>query len=294
MAWYSAFIRTGGISNAFVSTTGRQTLFVCGGTYSAFTATPSGNIYFNSAGTAVAFAATTPNAIYPVTGGLYLAFTVTPQAAPDKLLVLKNGDFDFASDYSSVTLADVTGDYNASTNPNGYQPAGDPPDPNRPYRSDLKLWTIYRILTSSTNPDQIIFPDSQASESDANYTYSLELPEAGIYELIMVGAPDAQDYADWQQQNLVEFAESQPDWFVTSTWVSADANLDNCLINKRWEFLESVMCGNCDTSYLEFYADYVAMYYAMQIQSTVAVDLYNKLTAYCNKGGCGCYSPYSC
>jgi hypothetical protein len=208
--------------------------------------------------------------------------------------VIRNGDFVFSTNYASVTLSDTTGEYNADTNPNGYQPPLDPPDANRPYRSDLKLWTIYRIKTSTT-PDQIIFPTSQANESEPEYTYSLETPTSGIYELILVGAPDAENYEDWQQENLVDYAKSQTDWFVNSTWVSIDANLDNCLINMRWAFLESIMCGNCDTSYLEFYADYVAMYYAMQIQSDVAMDLYTKLTNYCSKSGdCGCYNPYSC
>jgi hypothetical protein len=297
MAWYSAFTRTGGISNAFVSTTGRQTLFVCGGTYSAFTATTGSQVYFNSAGTSVVFAATTANAVFPLTAGMYSVFTTTVEANPDKLLVLQNGDFVFGTNYTSVTIADTTGVYDEQTNPNGYQPPLDPPDPLRPYRSDLKLWTIYRVKTSST-PDLLIFPTSQANESEAEYTYTLTIPESGVYELIMIGAPDAEDYENWNQDNLVDYARSQSNWFATSVWVTIDPALDKCLANYRWAFLESVMCGNCDTSYLAFYADYVALYYANQVQNaTVVNDLYTKLTAFCSGsdcGCCGCYSPYSC
>jgi hypothetical protein len=187
--------------------------------------------------------------------------------------------------------------YDAQTNPNGYQPPLDPPDALRPYRSDLKLWTIYQVLTSAT-PNQLVFPTSQANESEAEYTYSLTIPESGVYNLIMIGAPDAEDYENWQQNNLVEYAKSQTDWFAVQSWVSIDAALDKCLINYRWAFLESVMCGNCDTSYLAFYADYVALYYALQVQNLAVVqDLYTKLTAFCsgsNCGCCGCYSPYTC
>jgi len=294
MAWYSAFTKTSSVSNAFLTTTGRQTLFVCGGTTSAYTVTPGRQTFFPTGGKAEVFAITTPDIGFLITNGIYTVFTTTVPAEPDKLLKLQNGDFVFATNYTSVTISDTTGDYNEQTNPGGYQPPLDPPDPNRPYRSDLKLWTIYRIKTS-TAPNQLIFPTSQYSEIEPEYTYVLETPIQGVYELIMVGAPVAEDYANWQQDNLVDYAKSQIDWFVTSSWVLIDANLDICLINMRWAFLESIMCGNCNTTYLEFYADYVALYYAMQIQSNTAIDLYTKLINYCNKNGnCGCYNPYSC
>lgn len=294
MAWYSAFTRTGGISNAFASTTGQQTFIVCAGTYTAFSTITGGQVYFNAAGTAVVFAITSPNSVFSVTSGIKSVFTTTVEANPDKLLRLQNGDFDFATNYTSVTIADTTGVYDEQTNPYGYQPPTDPPNPNRPYRSDLKLWTIYRIKTSSA-PEQLVFPTSQANESEPDYTYSLTIPENGIYELIMIGAPNSENYEDWEQQNLFDYAKSQNNWFATSQWVTISADLDKCLTNLRWEFLTSVMCGDCDTSYLEFYADYVALYYANQIQSNTAIELYNKLTAYCNKSGnCGCDNSYSC
>ena len=297
MAWYSAFTRTGGISNAFISTTGRQTLFVCGGTYSAFTAITGGQVYFNSAGVAVVFAATIQSAVYPVTGGISNAFTTTVQPPPAKLLRLQIGDFVLNTDYTSIDIADITGEYNAATNPYGYTPAGDPYNPNRPRRSDLKLWTIYRVITSTTSTD-LQFPTSQTEQSDPVYTYSLTIPESGVYDLIMIGAPDTEDYANWQQPNLFDYANSQDNWFATSQWMTIDPVLDICLINYRWAFLESVMCGNCDTSYLAFYADYVALFYANQVQNEAVVDaLKLKLTAFCsgsNCGCCGCYSQYSC
>ena len=297
MAWYSAFTRTGGISNAFVSTTGRQTLFVCGGTYSAFTAITGGQVYFNSAGIAVAFAATTQNAVFPLTANISRAFTTTVQPPPDKLLRLQIGDFVLSTDYTSIDITDITGVYNVTTNPYGYTPAGDPYDPNRPRRSDLKLWTVYRVITSSA-PEDLQFPTSQAEQSDPDYTYSLTIPERGVYDLIMIGAPDTENYANWQQDNLFGYANSQDNWFATSQWLTIDPDLDICLANYRWRFLQSVMCGDCDTSYLAFYADYVALFYANQVQNTiVAQDLYTKLTAFCSGsdcGCCGCYTPYTC
>lgn len=293
--WYSVFTKTGGISKAFTTTSGSQTLFVCGGDYSAFTTTSGSHLYFASAGNPMAFVITTPNnMIFPLIAGLYSAFTTVVQNEPTKLLQIKNGDFDFNTDYTTISLADITGVYDAQTNPGGYQPPLDPPDPLRPYRSDLKLWTIYRIKTSDL-PDEINFPTSQANESDVDYTYTLTIPENGVYEIMMIGAPSINNYEDWQQDNLFDYAKSQPEWFATSQWITIDPELDKCLNNGRWAFLESIMNGSCDPTYLEFYADYVALYYANQIQSNTAIDLYNKLINYCRaSGSCGCSIPYPC
>lgn len=189
--------------------------------------------------------------------------------------------FQFNTGYTVTTVVDITGVYNAQTNAYGYQPPLDPPDPLRPYRSDLNLWTVYRIKTSDA-PNDIIFPTSQAEEAMPDYEYPLSTPTAGIYDILLVGAPNTEDYADYQNQNLQEFAASQTDWFVVGTWITIDANLDQCIANKRYKFLQSVMCGNCDPEYLEFYALYVALYNANAVQSPSAFELYAKLKEKCS------------
>jgi hypothetical protein len=69
-----------------------------------------------------------------------------------------------------------------------------------------------------------------------------------------------------------------------------DPDVINCLNNKRYQFLQGVMCGKCDEEYLNFYGIYVGMNNAMEVQEwDRAVEFYEKLKEICAcESSCGC------
>ncbi len=100
-------------------------------------------------------------------------------------------------------------------------------------------------------------------------------------------------YADYSGvANLYEIAKQYPGWFVGSAGLLVDALLINCLSRLRYEFLQGVMCGNCDEGYLHTYSLYIGMLNAMEAgEWLLAVDFYNKLKVICaerDASSCGC------
>lgn len=91
--------------------------------------------------------------------------------------------------------------------------------------------------------------------------------------------------------NLYDIAVQYPGWFVTSAGLLVDEDIINCLTRMRYEFLESVMCGNCTEGYLDAYSVYVGMINAMEAGKwDVAVGFYDRLKAICSEyqTACGC------
>jgi hypothetical protein len=91
--------------------------------------------------------------------------------------------------------------------------------------------------------------------------------------------------------NLYDIAVQYPGWFVTSSGLLVDEDIINCLTRMRYEFLESVMCGNCTEGYLDAYSVYVGMINAMEAGKwDVAVEFYDRLKVICTEyhNSCGC------
>lgn len=297
-----------------------QIVFRTSGYAKSFVTTTSGNTPFlSSSGAATTFISTTANTPIVLTPGMATAFLVTINSNPffntpgqsvvflqtvdsntPKELVPTIGTLDFDSSGLFVNVPDATGEYNASTNPGGYNPPGSAYNPFRPERSQVNLWTVYRVW--NVDGDKTQTPQSQAQEGDADYVYPLYFPTEtignkevvikGIYEIILIAAPLAESYSQWYENtNLYDVAKQYPDWYVTSVGVMVDEDVLNCLNKKRYAFLQEVMCGRCDDGYLQFYSDYVGMLNAMEIQDwPSAIDFYNKLKTQCSEinPSCGC------
>jgi hypothetical protein len=295
--------RTSGFAKAYVSTVSNNPFVVTSGAASAFFATTATFPVAYTAPNSVAFFATTSNNPIVKTAGQAVTFVVTPNPNTPKELVLKIGTLEFDSSGLFVDVPDATGEYVAVTNPGGYNPESSPTtNPYRPKRSQVVLWTVYRIWDVVGYGDKTQTPDSQAEQNDVDYVYPLyfptevvaseDVPINGIYEIILIAAPIGEDYASWiGNTNLYDVADQYPDWYVTSVGVMVDQEVLNCLNRRRYEFLQEVMCGRCDEGYLEFYSEYIGMLSAMEIQDwPTAIDFYNKLKTQCSEtnSSCGC------
>jgi hypothetical protein len=292
--------RTSGFAKAYVSTISNNPFALTSGAASAFFATTATFPVVYTAPNSVAFFATTNNQPVIKTAGQAVTFVATPDPNAPKELVLKIGTLDFDSSGLFVDVPDATGEYNASTNPGGYTPEADSTNPYRPKRSQVKLWTVYKVWDVYGDATQT--PDSQTEENDVDYVYPLyfpteevageTLPIKGIYQIILIAAPVGENYEDWiGNENLYDVANQYPDWYVTSVGTMVDQEVLNCLNKKRYAFLQEVMCGRCDEGYLAFYSDYIGMLNAMEIQDwPSAIDFYNKLKTQCSEtnSSCGC------
>ena len=293
--------RTSGAVKAFVNTAGSVPIVLTSSASRAFFATTANFPVVYTSSTKSAFFVTTSNAAIVKTAGTAVIFVVTPDLNSLKSLILRIGTLVFDTNQTTVDVPDATGEYDAATNPGGYAPeVGPTPVPSRPRRSQVNLWTVYRIWDVYGNATQT--PVSQADEGEAPYIYTLTFPTqvvngetvviSGIYQLVLIAAPIGENYANYFGNiNLADIAAQLPDWYVTSVGVMVDSIVTNCLNRRRYEFLQGVMCGKCDGEYLLFYSDYVGMLAAMEVQDwPTAIDLYNKLKTQCSEtdSSCGC------
>lgn len=305
MAPFRVFFRTSGFAKAFVGTTGSAPFVLTSPAARAFFTTAANYPVVYTAPKKVAFFVTTSTSPIVKTTGKNVIFVVTPDFNAPKALDLKIGTLVFDTNQTTVDVPDATGEYNAVTNPGGFAPeVGPSPVPARPRRSQVNLWTVYRIWDVPGYGSDTQTPVSQADEGEVPYIYTLTFPTqtvnsetvviSGIYELILIAAPLAEDYdADYfGDPNLANTAAQLPDWYVTSVGVMVDPIVTNCLNRKRYEFLQGIMCGICDGDYLLFYSDYVGMLAAMEAQDwPTAIALYNKLKTQCSgdsNSSCGC------
>lgn len=296
--------RTQGTATSFLSTTNGVPIFRSAPQSISFLNTISPTSLFLTGSKNVAFINTTNSIPVFITPSQAISFVVTPDTTTTKLLVLKIGELTFDSGQTYVEVPDATGDYNATTNPGGWNPDGEPPVSGRPARDEALLWTVYRIWSKPESEGYGIntqTPDSQAEETDNPYVYTLTfptetieqeaLPIRGIYEIIMMAVPLNEVYANYiGDENLAQRAKEYPDWYVTGVGVMVDPAVVNCLNNKRYQFLQGVMCGKCDEEYLNFYGIYIGMLNAMEVQEWGrAVEFYEKLKEICAcESSCGC------
>ena len=282
-----AFFVTNGKKTSFFNTTGSTSIFQTGQRADAFFVTKSETNIFLTGSRQVAFFVTTGTAPILLTSSQQVAFFVTPVPQSPKDLVLRWGVLTINTPQTQMDVTDGTGTYNATTNPTGYNPESSTFDPLRPKRSALYLWTVYRIKSDKTNPDQTLGPDTQPDEAEAPYEYTLSLPVdedgnviKGLYELFLVGAPRTETYTPGL--DYVSLA-TQNGWFLASAGIMVDSTVQNCINRMRYEFLQSVMCGKCNEAYLEVYGLYVGMLNAMESgEWTTAVEIYEKLKEICS------------
>jgi hypothetical protein len=297
---FQVVFRTSGAAKVFANTAGNVPVVLTSPASRAFFATTANFPVVYTSAKRVAFFLTTSNAPIVKTSGTAVVFVVTPDPNIPRELVLKIGTLEFDTNQTSVDVPDATGEYNATTNPGGYTPEADSTNPYRPKRSQVNLWTVYRIWNVYGNATQT--PVSQAEQNDTPYTYTLTFPTEevnnesvtinGIYQLILIASPIGENYNNYYgNPNLADIATQLPDWYETSVGVMVDPAVTNCLNRKRYEFLQGVMCGRCDGDYLLFYSDYVGMLAAMEVQDwPTAIDFYNKLKTQCSEtnSSCGC------
>lgn len=295
---------TTGASTTFVSTISSTPLFLSASKSVAFTSTANQASLFLSPSKSIAFTSTATNLPIFISPSKSVVFVVTPNTTTTKLLVLKIGDLSFDSGQTYVEVPDATGVYDATTNPGGWNPDGDPPVSGRPARDEALLWTVYKLWSRSTLDgygSNTQTPAAQDEQYDDPYIYTLTfptetigtdvLPIRGIYELIMMAVPLYEDYNNYiGDVDLATKGEQYPDWYKTSVGVVVDPELINCLNRKRYEFLQGVMCGRCDEEYLNFYGIYVGLLNAMEVQEwDRAVEFYEKLKEICAcESDCGC------
>lgn len=296
--------RTQGTATSFVSTTNSVPIFLSASRSVRFLTTISNSPVFLTAGKKEVFVTTTSSSPLFLTTSQSVVFLVTPDTNTTKLLVPKIGTLTFDSGQTYVEVPDATGEYNATTNPGGWNPDGEPPVVGRPARDEALLWTVYRIWSKPAADGYGIntqTPATQPDETEDPYNYTLTFPtetineEAapirGIYEIIMMAVPDTLSYSDYVgDETLAVRAQEYPNWYVTSVGVMVDPDVINCLNNKRYQFLQGVMCGKCDEEYLNFYGIYVGMNNAMEVQEwDRAVEFYEKLKEICAcESSCGC------
>jgi len=190
--------RTQGVATSFVNTTNRIPIFLTSGIATRFLNTFQPTPFFQTGGVSSSFLTT--NVTFPVflTPSEAVAFFTTADKGTTKLLVPTIGTMEVASGYTYINVPDATGDYDATTNPGGYNILPLPFNAARPYRENVALWTVYRIWNVYGSNTQS--PDAQNQQYDNPYEYQLFIPTQtnaaqeqeiirGVYEIILIAAP---------------------------------------------------------------------------------------------------------
>jgi hypothetical protein len=129
MAAFQIVFRTSGFAKAYVSTVSNNPFVRTSGAACAFFTTTATFPVVYTAPNSVAFFATTSNQPIIKTAGQAVTFLVTPNPNTPKELVPTIGTLDFDSSGLFVDVPDATGEYNATTNPGGYNPEADAVNP---------------------------------------------------------------------------------------------------------------------------------------------------------------------
>lgn len=190
--------RTQGVATSFANTTNRIPIFLTAGAATRFLNTFQPTPFFQTTGLSSAFLTT--NVSFPLflTPSEAISFFTTADRNTTKQLVPKIGTMEVSSGYTFVNVPDATGDYNALTNPGGYNVLPSPFNAARPYRDNVALWTVYRVWNVYGSDTQS--PDEQNEQYDNPYEYQLFFPTEinaaqeeevikGVYEIILIAAP---------------------------------------------------------------------------------------------------------
>jgi hypothetical protein len=292
IGWKVAFASAAGIKRLFPVITASNPFFTTSGVKNSFPVVSSSNPFFITTGVKTTFPVTISNNSFFTTSGLKISFPVVLGDDIPKELKLRFGDFEVAPDYSSITAIDATGEETA-TNPDGYNPEADPINIFRAKRSEVDLYLAYKVWTSPTTlPETVIAPAGDPTNVD--WEYVLPVDTYGVYRMYMIAAPSGTPYQDVENlgDGVFDTAYYKLGWYATTAAVITDPDVLNCLNNKRYEFLTSVMCGDCDPKYLEIYGWFVGALNALDLGTTAgdieAMELIDKIKAECSEADCPC------
>jgi hypothetical protein len=190
--------RTQGVATSFANTTNRIPIFLTAGAATRFLNTFQPTPFFQTTGVSSSFLTTNVNFPIFLTPSEAVSFFTTADRNTTKQLTPKIGTMEVSSGYTFVNVPDATGNYNATTNPGGYNVLPTPFNAARPYRDNVALWTVYRVWNVYGSDTQS--PDEQNEQYDINYEYQLFFPTEtnaaqeeevikGVYEIILIAAP---------------------------------------------------------------------------------------------------------
>jgi len=286
------FATTAGINRTFPVTVSSTPFFETSKEAAAFSSTITANAFFESSAVANVFARTVGDIALFATYGIKTVLPVVIPEDTSKTLKLKFGQLEVASDFSTVTIVDATGEYNATTNPGGYNPQSAGFDINRAKRSEVKLWLAYRLWTTTEIPNTV-FPS--AADPDAiPWEYVLPIDGNGVLQLFMIASPVGKSFPDLEAlgNSVFQYATQAVQWFATAAPLPTDQDIINCLNRARYAFLEGVMCGNCDEGYLELYSKYVGALNAFEVGTNDSYEqgmaLFAEIRDECSKLDCNC------
>ena len=143
--------------------------------------------------------------------GNYLNAPVLVPVDLSKQLILRPVVVLIATDCSYITVDDETGLYDATTNPTGYNPPGDPFDPTRPHRDDLDLycgWIYYNPDGTSTwtfSPTQDITEDP--------WTIQVGGLTEGVNQFFLIGVPLNYSLSELQKATMPYIYQTTVDWY---------------------------------------------------------------------------------
>ena len=292
MGFKIAFVTTGGVKQIFPTVVSSNTFFETSSVSTVFPTTTTDRPFFQTSGITYAFPNTISNNAFIETSNFVTAFPVVLSDDTSKLLKLRWGAFNVASDYSTITVPDNTGTYDSSTNPGGYNPEEDALDPNRAKRSEVDLYLAYRIWTDGNIPNTV-FP-SPVDPTAEEWEYVLPIEEYGVYQIFMIAAPVGKSFEDIEGKgnSIFDFASQAPEWYATSGAAILDPDIINCINRSRFAFVESVICGDCDEGYLSLYSKYIGALSAFEVGTNDAyiqgMALIEEIRQECNKIGCNC------
>lgn len=292
MAIKFTFVVTPGNKTGYGLVAGGFPFFTTSGKVVSFPLTTSNNSFFTTSGLQITYPVTINQTSFFSTSGTKSAFPVVTCINNTKLLKLRFDEFDLASDYSTVTAHDGTGEYDPTTNPGGYNPETSPTDPNRAKRSEVDLYLGVRIWKSSSITPVVFYPgvgDPQLNPWE--YTLAIN-DDFGVYQFYLVGAPIGTPLSkiDAHGNSIFAIANCEDGWYITTAAVIVDTEVYNCINNNRYKFLQSVMCGACERMYLEMYSWFVGALNAFSIGTDDAyiegMTLIEKIKDVCNKEEC--------
>lgn len=286
------FSATAGLKTTFTTVVSNLPFFQTSGVKTVFPVVKSDSPFFVTSGFKNVFPVVVAENPFFATTGIKSIFPVTQPLNTTKLLKLRFGDFVLSSDYSTIVATDATGVYSVD-NPGGYNPPLDSPDINRAKRGEVDLYLAYRIWNSNGTIPDTIFPVT-TNPVLTPWEYTLPIETQGVYQFYIIAAPKDTPYQDVVNRgnSIYEFAQNEESWFTTTGIVIADEQIINCINQKRFQFIESIICGDCDTKYLEMYGLYIGALNAFEIATDEAIIqgnlLLDQLREECVRENCNC------
>jgi hypothetical protein len=211
-----------------------------------------------------AFVSTPSVNVFVTTNTPFQAFVTTfgPQQTTE--LTLVPAIVSQSSDCSLITFEDNTQDYPDVES--GYNPVDAFSElPERAKRSEIQLWAAFeyfdlRTTSGGLELDTINLPNPSVQNNDDPWSFIFapvttpnnsqggNLGEYGVYKMFLIGAPIAEDYANYVgNPNLIQIAQTTPDWFISELVFTVDCEINNCVNDARRRLVDAAMCGKCKT-----------------------------------------------